>query len=124
MQQKIIFGLEGIQVNATQIVTSNEIFSLRELKTVKHGLIEPKHWFSCVCILMGLFLFNFGPAFILVGGFSIALGVIAFFSAKTMYTVIIETVHGEHQAFASECSDSVDQLIRAINTARINRVYF
>jgi hypothetical protein len=121
MQQKIIFAVEGVEVNATQLIANNHLFSLRELKSVKHGIVEPKRGFSYFCVLAGSLLLNLETAFMLVGGFSIVLGMIAFFSTKTLYTVVVETAHEQHQAFASESSEAADSVIRAINTAIINR---
>jgi hypothetical protein len=121
MQQKIIFGLDGLQVNSTQLIANEQTFTLRELTAVKHGYIEPKRGFSTLCVFIGTVLLNFEEVFIIVGGFSIVLGVMAFLTAKTIYTVVIETVHGEHHAFASENMDAVETAIRAINSAIINR---
>jgi hypothetical protein len=121
MKQKIIFSIEDMQINSTQLIGNKQIFALNELTAVRHGYVERKPTFPVICIIMGFCFLVFGEMLMIAGGFSILLGIGAFFSAETQYTVIVETVHGEHLAFASESRDAVDNAIRAINTAVINR---
>lgn len=121
MKQKIIFSLEDMQINRTQLIAKEQIFALNELTAVRHGYVEPKPVFPAICIIIGFGLLIVGQALIIAGGFSILLGLMTFFSAQTLYTVIIETANGEFLAFASESRDAVDTAIREINTAVINR---
>jgi hypothetical protein len=121
MQQKVIFGLQEMQINSTQLIANKQIFALSEVTAVRHGQVEPKPLFPAICIIIGFCMLIFGPALMIAGGISIVLGLGAFFSAETLYTVMIETAHGEHLAFASESIDAVDAAIREINKAVINR---
>jgi hypothetical protein len=121
MKEKVIFGLGDLKISDTQLIANDKTYSLQEVISVKHGLVEPKRWFPICCILIGSFLIDMDNALIIVGGFSILLGMIALLTQKTLYTVVIDTLSGEHQAFSSENSNDVDNIIRAINTAIINK---
>jgi hypothetical protein len=121
MNQKISSNLQDMQINSTQLIANQQIFSLNEITAVRHGYIEPKPIFPLIFIIMGFCLLLFNHYLMIAGGLSILLGLGVFFSSETLYTVVVETVHGEHIAFASESRDAVDSAIRAINTAIINR---
>jgi hypothetical protein len=121
MQEQVFFSLEGIKVSDTQFIAEGQTYPLEEVTSVKHRLIEPKRGFSTFCMLSGSFLMIFEDVFMLVGGFSIALGMLAWFSAQTLYSVVIHTAEGEKQALTSASSHDVDRVIRALNTAIISR---
>jgi hypothetical protein len=121
MQEKVFFSLEGIKVSDTQFIADGQTYHLDEVSSVKHGLIEPKRGFSTFCMLSGSFLMIFEDVFMFVGGFSIALGMVAWFTAQTLYSVVIHTPEGEKQALTSANSHDVDRVIRALNTALISR---
>lgn len=121
MEENVIFSLEGIKVSNKQFIANGKSYDIEEVTSVKHGLIEPKRGFPTFCMLSGSFLLIFEDVFMLVGGFSIALGMLALLTAKTMYTVVIHTRDGEHQALTSEDSNDVNRVIRALNTAMISR---
>lgn len=121
MEEKVIFGLSGIKWSRSELTANGKSYRLEDVTSVKHGLIEPKRWLPVSFILLGSLLLNFENILIIIGGFSILLGMIALFTEKTLYTVVIDTVNGEHQAFSSENSNDVDAVIRALNVAIINR---
>lgn len=121
MSEKIFLSLEGIKVSDTQFIADGQTYAIDAVTAVQHGLIEPKRTFSTICVLSGSFLMIFEDIFMLVGGFSIALGMIAWFTAQTLYSVVIFTVDGEKQALTSTNSNDVDSVIRALNTAILSR---
>jgi hypothetical protein len=121
MQEQVFFSLEGIKVSNTQFIAEGQTYHLDEVTSVKHGLIEPRRGFPTFCMLSGSFLMIFEDVFMLVGGFSIALGMVAWFSAQTLYAVVIHTAEGEKQALTSASSHDISRVIRALNTAIISR---
>lgn len=121
MEEKVFFSLEGIKVSNTRFIAEGQTYDLEEVTAVQHGLIEPKRGFSTFCMLSGAFLMIFEDVFMFVGGFSIALGMVAWLTAQTLYTVVIQTADGEKQALTSKNSHDVDRVIRALNTAIIHR---
>lgn len=121
MEEKVFFSLEGIKVSSTKFVAEGQTYDLEEVTAVKHGLIEPKRGFSTFCMLSGSFLMIFEDVFMFVGGFSIALGMLAWFTAQTLYSVVIDTPDGEKQALTSPSSHDIDRVIRALNTAIIHK---
>jgi hypothetical protein len=121
MEEKVLFSLEGIQVSDKHFIANGQTFAIDEVKAVKHGLIEPKRGFSTFCMAAGSFLMIFEDVFMLVGGFSIALGMVAWFTAQTLYSVVIHTHYGEHEALTSENSHDINRVVRALNMAMINR---
>jgi hypothetical protein len=121
MEEFIFFSLEGIKVSNIQFIADGLTYALQDVIAVEHGMTEPSRAFATFCILAGVFLFVFEDIFIYVGGFAIALGMVAWFTAKTRYSVVIHTPSGEHQALSSENSQDIDRVIRALNTAIIHR---
>ncbi|KQT36310.1 DUF6232 family protein [Methylophilus sp. Leaf414] len=121
MAETVFFSLEGIKVSDTQFIADGQTYAIDTVTAVQHGLIEPKRTFSTICVLSGSFLMIFEDIFMFVGGFSIALGLVAWFTAQTLYAVVIHTEEGEKQALTSTNSTDVDRVIRALNTAIINR---
>ncbi len=63
----------------------------------------------------------FEDVFMFVGGFSIALGMVAWFTAQTLYSVVIHTREGEKQALTSADSNDINRVISALNMALISR---
>lgn len=121
MEEKVFFSLEGIKVSNSQFIAEGQTYDLGAVTSVKHRLIEPKRGFPTFCMLSGSFLMIFEDVFMFVGGFSIALGMVAWFTAQTLYAVVIHTAEGEQQALTSTNSHDVDRVIRALNTAIINK---
>ena len=121
MEEKVFFSLEGIKVSNTEFIADGQTYDIEAVTLVKHGLIEPKRVFPTFCMLSGAFLMIFEDVFMFVGGFSIALGMVAWFTAQTLYAVIIHTADGERQALTSASSHDVERVIRALNTAIISR---
>jgi hypothetical protein len=121
MKEKVIFGVADVTISDTQLFANGKTYALQELRSVKHGLIEPKRWLPISSILIGSLFLYFENLLIIIGGFLILLGMIALLKEKTLYTVVIDTVGGEHQAFSSDNSNEVDAIIRAINSAIINK---
>ncbi len=119
--EKVFFSLEGIKVSDTQFIAEGKTYDLEAVSAVKHGLIEPKRGFPAFCMLSGSFLMIFEDVFMFVGGFSIAVGMVAWFTAQTLYAVVIQTPDGDQQALTSPNSNDVDRVIRALNTAIINK---
>lgn len=121
MAETVFFSLEGIKVSDTQFIAEGQTYAIEAVTAVKHGLIEPKRTFSTFCFLSGSFLMIFEDIFMFVGGFSIALGMVAWFTAQTLYSVVIHTAEGEKQVLTSTNITDVDRVIRALNTAIISR---
>lgn len=121
MEEKVFFSLEGVKVSNTQFVANEHSYFLQDILAVRHGMLEPARGFATFCMLAGAFLFIFQGAFMFVGGFSVAMGIAAWFSAKTHYAVIIQAADGEHQALTSENRDDIDRVIRALHAAMIER---
>ncbi len=119
MEEKIFFSLEGVKVSNMQFIANEHSYRLRDIISVRHGLLEPARGFATFCMLTGAFLFIFQGAFMFVGGFSIAMGIAAWLSAKTRYAVIIQTADGEHQALISENSEDINRVITALHRAMI-----
>ncbi|HSH87626.1 MAG: DUF6232 family protein [Methylophilus sp.] len=121
MTEKVFLSLEGIKVSDTQFIADGQTYAIDAVTAVQHGLIEPRRTFPTFCLLSGSFLMIFEDIFMFVGGFSIALGMVAWFTAQTLYAVVIHTADGEKQALTSPNSNDVDRVIRALNTAIINK---
>lgn len=121
MDETVFFSLEGIKVSDTQFIAEGKTYAIDEVTAVQHALIEPERTFPTICVLSGSFLMVFEDIFMFVGGFSIALGLVAWFTAQTLYAVVIHTADGEKQALTSTSSTDVNRVIRALNTAIISR---
>jgi hypothetical protein len=121
MEEFVFFSLEGIKVSNIQFIADGLTYALQDVIAVEHGMTEPSRVFATLCILSGAFLFIFEDIFMFAGGFAIALGMVAWLSAKTRYSVVIHTHTGEHRALTSENSHDIDRVIRALNTAIIHR---
>ncbi|MFD1123341.1 DUF6232 family protein [Methylophilus flavus] len=121
MEEFIFFSLEGIKVSNIQFIADGFTYALQDVIAVEHGMTEPSRVFATFCVLAGAFLFIFEDIFMFAGGFAIALGMVAWLSAKTRYSVVIHTSTGQHQALTSENSHDIDRVIRALNTAIIHR---
>ncbi len=121
MAETVFFSLEGIKVSDSHFIAEGQTYAIETVTAVQHGLIEPKRTFSTFCMLSGSFLMIFEDIFMFVGGFSIALGMVAWFTAQTLYSVVIHTEEGEKQALTSTSSTDINRVIRALNTAIISR---
>jgi hypothetical protein len=121
MEEFVFFSLEGISVSNIEFIADEFTCAIQDVISVHHGMIEPSRGFSTFCMLLGAFLMIFDEVFMFVGGFSIALGMIAWVSAKTQYAVVIHTPLGAHHALTSESSHDITRVVSALNKAIIHR---
>lgn len=120
MNELVFFSLEGVKVSSKQFVVDELAYDIKDVKDVHHAMIEPKRALPILCMLSGTFLLLLEDIFMVAGGFAIALGLFALLTAKTFYSVVIETPEGEKHALKSENSDDVSRVVTALHSALIH----
>jgi hypothetical protein len=95
MEEFVFFSLEGISVSNIEFIADEFTCAIQDVIS--------------------------DEVFMFVGGFSIALGMIAWVSAKTQYAVVIHTPLGAHHALTSESSHDITRVVSALNKAIIHR---
>lgn len=121
MSDSVLFQNESVTVSKNAFVANGEKFDLASISAVNHSTIDPNLGLPTLCLLSGPFLILvFEDVFILLGGLLIALGLFAILTAKTLYSVVIHTSDGLHQALTSENVQEIETVINALNNAIIS----
>lgn len=108
-------------------MTAHKRYTLDSIHSVKRGIKEPNRVFPVLCMLFGLGLLSFhglvhldAPGIYLsVSIFSFLLGLLAWSTPKTEYSVLIETADGEQEVLVSDQASEVDALVNAIHRAKL-----
>ncbi|WP_019883203.1 MULTISPECIES: DUF6232 family protein [unclassified Methylophilus] len=121
MDRKVFFSDGGVIISDSRFIASGYIYNIRDIISVRLGVVEPPRSLAVFILSIGLlFLLTEGALFV-VGGCLIALGVMTWLFVKTSYVVVIKTATGEHKVLKDHNSSYIEQVIRALDAALINR---
>lgn len=121
MDRKVFFSDGGVIISDSRFIASGYIYNIRDIISVRLGVIEPQRWLALFSMALGLVLsLTEGVLFVVGGGF-IALGIMAWIFAKTRYAVILKTATGDHHVLLDTSSEYIGQVTHALDAAMINR---
>lgn len=122
MDRKVLFSDGGIIISDSRFIASGYIYNIRDITSVRMGVIEAPRWLGIFGMGSGLVLMLMEDTLFVVGGCFIALGVMVCMFAKTRYAVILETATGEHHIFSDTSKHYIERVICALDEAMVNRV--
>lgn len=120
MDRKVFFSDGGVIISDSRFIASGYIYHIRDLAAVRLGVIEPPRWLALFSIVLGLVLLLTEDALFVVGGFFIALGIMAGIFAQTRYAVVLKTTTGEHRVLLDSNRGYIMQVVDALDAAIIN----
>lgn len=122
MDRKVFFSDGGIIISDSRFIASGYIYNIRDITSVRMGVIEAPRWLGIFGMGSGLVLMLMEDTLFVVGGCFIAFGVMVCMFAKTRYAVILETATGEHHIFSDTSKHYIERVICALDEAMVNRV--
>ena len=122
MDRKVFFSDGGIIISDSRFIASGYIYNIRDITSVRLGVIEAPRWLGIFGMGSGLVLMLMEDSLFVVGGCFIALGLMVGIFAKTRYAVILETATGEHRVFSDTSKHYIERVICALDAAMVNRV--
>lgn len=122
MDEKMYFNEHGISVSKSQVIIYGQSLPLETVASLSFKMVEPKRWIAALMIFIGLPLILNGILFDggmleIIGGYSTFLGMIAWASARTLYSVTLNTVFGDSKVIESDDSLSIEHIIYALDQA-------
>ncbi|HWU65372.1 MAG TPA: DUF6232 family protein [Methylophilus sp.] len=122
MDRKVFFSDGGIIISDSRFIASGYIYNIRDITSVRLGVIEAPRWLGIFGMGSGLVLMLMEDTLFVVGGCFIALGVMVGVFSKTRYAVILETATGEHRVFSDTSKHYIERVICALDAAMVHRV--
>lgn len=120
MDRKVFFSDGGVIISDSRFIASGYIYNIRDLTGVRLGVIEPPRWLALFSIALGLVLLLTEDALFVVGGFFIALGIMAGIFTQTRYAVVLKTPTGEHRVLLDRNRSYILQVVDALDAAISN----
>lgn len=122
-----IVRFKHVTVTEDGLLTSNKRYSLESIRGVNRATKEPNRVFPVMCMLFGLALLTLSglvqlhkpSIYLSVSVFSILLGLLAWITPKTEYSLLIDTHDGPHEVLVSYDASEVDALVNAIHRAKL-----
>jgi hypothetical protein len=121
MDERIYFNQHGIYVSTNRVVINEQVLPITNIVSLSFKMVEPRKWRSAFFMIFGLLLLFDGALLVIIGSYSILLGLITWISAKTCYSVTLNTKVGESKTLASNDRFRIEQLIFALNKAMSSR---
>lgn len=121
MDERIYFNQHGIYVSTNRVVINEQVLPITNIVSLSFKMVEPRKWRSAFFMIFGLLLLFDGALLVIIGSYSILLGLITWISAKTCYSVTLNTKVGESKTLASNDRLRIEQLIFALNKAMSSR---
>lgn len=121
MDRKVFFSDGGVIISDSRFIASGYIYNIRDLASVRLGVVEPPRWLAFFSMVLGLLLSLTEGSLFVVGGFLIALGIMVGLFTKTRYAVILKTITGEHRVLLDRNREYILQVVNALEAAILNR---
>ncbi len=116
----------GIRVTSSRVIIGNTTYSLANITSVSRTINNPSRVGPFVFIVTGVLILvaslsgeSFGLS--IIGAILAGLGTIAWRGLRPTYHLRIRSASGDSIALTSENKDRIDQVVRAINEAIIQR---
>jgi hypothetical protein len=122
MDRKVFFNDGNIIISDSRFIASGYIYNIRDITSVRLGVVEAPRWLGIFGMGSGLVLMLMEDSLFVVGGCFIALGMMVCMFAKTRYAVMLQTATGEHRVFSDTSKHYIEKVICALDAAMVNRV--
>lgn len=121
MDEKLYFNQRNVKVTQNKFFVENKSYLIDNIQSVSFMELEPRRWFSSICLISGLLLSVQENGLFALGGLLLTVGIAAGICTTDKYAVIIHTANGNEKVLVSSDNYQIQQVVVALETAIANK---
>ncbi|MGQ2966003.1 DUF6232 family protein [Methylophilus sp.] len=118
MEMELIFNNQYVSVSYDEFIVNGKIHPIKNItSSAEIGLLKPERGVARLAVFGGLILLFGNENLPILGGILFIYGGVLCFTAKPRYSVVINIIGRKEDAYISENSLEVDNIVKALNIA-------